>query len=77
MDDAGIYVSDWGIDLTAVPHPIRYWHGSEDRNIPASLVSVFVGMVAGAKLEVDAGDGHFSLAIRRAPAAMDFLAGAF
>lgn len=77
MDDAGIYVSDWGIDLAAVRHRIHYWHGAEDRNIPASLASVFVDMVAGAELEVVAGEGHFSLAIHKAPAALDWLAAAF
>jgi len=73
LTDGGIYFHDWGIDLAAERAPIHYWHGGQDGNIPVALVREFVGQVRGATLEVDACDGHFSLALRRAPAAMDFL----
>ncbi len=73
LTDAEIYFHDWGIDLAAERAPIRYWHGGEDGNIPVALVREFVAKVRGATLEVDAGEGHFSLALRRAPTALDFL----
>ena len=74
MADAAIYFQPLAIDLAAMNHPIRYWHGGDDRNIPLPLVREFTGKIAGATLEVDEALGHFSLVIRRAPSALDYLA---
>jgi hypothetical protein len=46
----------------------------EGRNIPLSLVREFTRGIAGAELLIDKKLGHFSLVIRRAPAALDYLA---
>ena len=75
LADAEIYLQDWGIDLGGLCGEIRYWQGEADGNIPGGLVKEFVARVGGASLVVDAGEGHFSLALRRAPAALDFLQG--
>ncbi|MES2439284.1 MAG: alpha/beta hydrolase [Verrucomicrobiota bacterium] len=74
MADAAIYFQPLGIDLGSVRHPIRYWHGGDDRNIPLSMVREFTGKIAGAELQEDETMGHFSLVLRRAPAALDYLA---
>ena len=74
MADAEIYFQPLGIDPATVRHPIRYWHGGDDRNIPLAMVREFTGKIAGAQLEVDAALGHFSLVFRRVPAALDYLA---
>ncbi len=76
MADAEIYAQKWGIRLDAIQHPIRYWHGGMDRNIPAAAVGRFVSRIPSASLVVDPHEGHFSLAVHRAVAAMDHLAAA-
>lgn len=72
--DAAVYFQRPEIDPASVRHPIRYWHGGDDRNIPLSLVREFTRGIAGAELWIDEKLGHFSLVIRRAPAALDYLA---
>jgi pimeloyl-ACP methyl ester carboxylesterase len=74
LTDAEIYFQPMKIDLAAVSHPIRYWHGGDDRNIPLAMVREFTGKIATATLHVDEGLGHFSLVMRRAPDALDHLA---
>ncbi len=74
MADADIYFQPLQFDLSAIRHPIRFWHGADDRNIPLHMVREFVSKIAGATLEVDEALGHFSLVIRKAPAALDYVA---
>lgn len=74
MTDAEIYFQPWEIPLENITQPIRYWHGGRDRNISADMAQNFITRIPGAKLDVDASEGHFSLAIRRARDAMDYLA---
>jgi pimeloyl-ACP methyl ester carboxylesterase len=74
MTDAAVYFQRLEFDPQNVRHPIRYWHGSDDRNIPLSMVREFTGNIAGTELIVDENLGHFSMAIRQAPAALDYLA---
>ncbi len=75
-DDGEIYLHDWEIPLDEIRHPIHYWHGGHDRHISAAMARHFVSRVAGAALTIDPEEGHFSLAIHRAPDAMDYLAAA-
>lgn len=74
MADGQIYLTRPGFDPSTVNHPIRYWHGREDRNIPVDMVREFTGKIPSARLEVVDGLGHFSLALRKAAAALDHLA---
>ncbi len=74
MADAEIYFQRLTVDLANLRHPIRYWHGGEDRNIPVEMVREFTGKIAGAELVVDEERGHFSLILQRASAALDYLA---
>ena len=76
MDDGEIYLHDWEIPFQDIRHPIRYWHGGHDRHISATMAERFVSQIAGASLTIDPEEGHFSLAIHRATAAMDYLAAA-
>jgi pimeloyl-ACP methyl ester carboxylesterase len=73
MDDGEIYLHDWEIPLEDIRHPIRYWHGGQDRHISAAMTERFVSRIAGAELTIDPEEGHFSLAIYRAADAMDYL----
>ena len=75
MGDANIYFERLNFDFQDISHPIRYWHGADDRNIPLELVQEFVGKIPHAQLEIVDDLGHFSLVIHRASAALDYLAG--
>ena len=74
MTDAEIYFQPLDFDPGEVRHPIRYWHGGDDRNIPLASVREFTCRIPGAELTVEDGLGHFSLVIRRAAAALEHLA---
>ena len=74
MTDAAIYFQQLAVNPAEIQHPVRYWHGGEDRNIPLAMVRRFAANIAGAELIVDEKLGHFSLVIQRAADAMDYLA---
>lgn len=74
MTDAEIYLRKPSIRPEEIVHPIRYWHGGDDRNIPAALVEGLVRRMPFAELELVEGLGHFSLAMLRAGAALDHIA---
>lgn len=74
MVDSEIYFQSPGFDPAAITHPIRYWHGGDDKNIPASLVEELVRTMPYAELVLEPELGHFSLAVHRAPAALDYIA---
>lgn len=74
MTDAEIYLRMPGFTTEGVTHPIRYWHGADDKNIPLSLVQRLCEILPHAELEAVDGLGHFSLAVLRAAAALDYLA---
>ncbi|MFZ4766223.1 MAG: alpha/beta fold hydrolase [Roseimicrobium sp.] len=59
--DGNIYSSDWGIPLESVSFPIHYWHGTDDRHIPPSMVERFVQRMPNATLSLVDGEGHYSL----------------
>ncbi|MEP4807392.1 MAG: hypothetical protein ABJ118_02300, partial [Luteolibacter sp.] len=74
MTDAEIYLADPGICPEKITHPIRYWHGGDDKNIPAALVRELTSRMPASSLEVVDDLGHFSLAMHCAAAALDYLA---
>jgi len=74
MTDAEIYFQKPSFTAGEITHPIRYWHGGDDKNIPADLVGDLVRKMPNARLEIEPALGHFSLAIHRAAAALDYLA---
>jgi pimeloyl-ACP methyl ester carboxylesterase len=76
MEDAAIYLHDWQLPLDRIARPIRYWHGGADRHISAGLARAFVSGIPHARLDVDPGEGHFSLAVHRMCDALDHLAAA-
>jgi pimeloyl-ACP methyl ester carboxylesterase len=57
--DLALIARDWGIDLGAVRAPLRLWHGTEDRAIPASAAQALAARVRGAELTLLPGEGHF------------------
>jgi pimeloyl-ACP methyl ester carboxylesterase len=75
MTDAEIYLRKPDFRAEEIIHPIRYWHGADDKNIPLALVERLCEILPHAELESVAGLGHFSLAVLRAEAALDDLKG--
>jgi len=73
MTDAEIYLRKPAINPEEITHAIRYWHGGDDKNIPATLVRDLVGKMPSATLDVVDGLGHFSLAVLRAGEALDYI----
>jgi pimeloyl-ACP methyl ester carboxylesterase len=74
ISDSEIYFQKPSFDPSAITHPIRYWHGGDDKNIPAALVDELVSTMPNAELCVEQELGHFSLAVHRAAAALDYIA---
>jgi pimeloyl-ACP methyl ester carboxylesterase len=73
MVDSEIYFQKPSFDPAAIQHPIRYWHGGDDRNIPATLVEQLVAAMPHAELTLERDLGHFSLAVHRAAPALDYV----
>lgn len=74
MTDAEIYLAKTTINPETIAHPIHYWHGGDDKNIPTSLVQQLTQKMPNSTLTIDPHLGHFSLAVHRAPDALDLLA---
>lgn len=74
ITDAEIYFQTPHFSPSEITHPIHYWHGGDDKNIPLSLVENLTSSMPHAHLETAPTLGHFSLAIYRAPHALDYLA---
>lgn len=74
MTDAEIYLRKPAITPEEITHPIFYWHGSDDKNIPATLVRELTTRMPQSTLEIVDGLGHFSLAMLRAGKALDYIA---
>ena len=72
---AEFYLRMPGFGVEKNTHPICYWHGADDRNIPLSLVERLCEILPRAELEAVDGLGHFSLVVLRAEAALDYLKG--
>jgi pimeloyl-ACP methyl ester carboxylesterase len=75
MTDSEIYLRMPGFRAEENTHTIHYWHGADDKNIPISLVERLCEILPRAELEAVDGLGHFSLAVLRAEAALDYLKG--
>ena len=75
MTDSEIYLRMPGFGVEENTHAIRYWHGADDKNIPISLMERLCEILPRAELEAVDGLGHFSLAVLRAEAALDYLKG--
>jgi len=57
--DLALIAGDWGIDFGAVRSPLKLWHGTEDRAIPAAAAQAIAARVRGAELDLLPGEGHF------------------
>ena len=71
MTDAEIYLQNPDFPVETITHPIHYWHGGDDKNIPTTLVRELTATMPHATLHLADHLGHFSLAIHRAVDALD------
>lgn len=62
--DAEIYIAPWGFPLRAISVPVRFWHGTEDRNFAASFTVSLSREVPDCTLRIVPGEGHYSLPMR-------------
>lgn len=76
MIDSEVYLRKPGFEAENISPPIHYWHGTDDRNIPFTLVEDLVSHMPNAKLYLVENLGHFSLTVRRTAAALDIIAAA-
>ncbi|HYR59065.1 MAG TPA: alpha/beta hydrolase, partial [Chthoniobacteraceae bacterium] len=65
FEDAELYVKPWGFALEEIRTPVRVWHGTEDRNFSHALVE-YAKRIPDCDVRIVAGEGHYSLPIRRA-----------
>ena len=57
--DLALIAGDWRFDLGAVRSPLRLWHGTEDRAVPAAAAQALAARMPGAQLTLLPGEGHF------------------
>jgi pimeloyl-ACP methyl ester carboxylesterase len=59
VQDLALIAADWGFELGAVRAPVRLWHGSEDRAVPAAAAHALAARLPDAQLSLCPGEGHF------------------
>ncbi len=68
--DSGFYAQDWlskHCDLSRLSSlRLKYVHGSHDRLLSHRMSEYMASQIPNAKLEIVAGEGHYSLAVRHA-----------
>ncbi len=57
-DVVSMFGQGWGVDLSAVTCPARFWHSDDDKNAPLSAIQRVVSQVPGASLRTWHGEGH-------------------
>ena len=73
MQDADIYLEDWDIDYAKLTTPIDIWHGALDRNLPITMAQEIASRIPKARTHWIADQGHYSLAMNKAPEIIDAL----
>jgi pimeloyl-ACP methyl ester carboxylesterase len=73
-DDDLAFVADWGIELSSISCPVSVWQGEHDRMVPDSHARWLADAIPGAKLHLEAGEGHISIMLRAAEILDDLLA---
>ena len=74
LSDAQIYARDWQVPFGEINVPFDVWYGSEDSLIPLHALAPFEAIPA-MRLHVLPDEGHYSLAMRHAPAILRQLTG--
>lgn len=59
--DLRVLTRPWGFDLGSIEAPTWVWHGDADTTVPLLHARRYAAAIPGARLQVYAGDGHFSI----------------
>jgi pimeloyl-ACP methyl ester carboxylesterase len=59
--DLRVLTRPWGFDLASISAPTSIHHGDADTTVPLTHARLFAEAIPGARLQVHAGDGHFSI----------------
>ena len=62
--DALIYGAAWDFDPGAIESAVHLWHGDDDRVVPIAMAHWVAERIPGVHANYQAGEGHFSIAIR-------------
>ncbi len=61
LSDITIYTQGWGFRLEEIEARVGLWHGSADRNVPASVGAHVARQIPGCHATLVAGAGHVSI----------------
>ena len=63
--DLRVLTRPWGFDLASIAVPTLIRHGDADTTVPLRHARLYAEAIPGARLEIQPGDGHFSILAAR------------
>jgi pimeloyl-ACP methyl ester carboxylesterase len=70
VDDAAILAGDWGFPPAAIECRVDLWHGERDTIVPIAMARAMAAAIPHARSHLYPEDGHFSIVVQRAEAAL-------
>jgi len=64
--DLGAFLAPWKLDYAAIPAPVTFWHGRDDRLVPWEFSAWLAERIPGSRLFTPETEGHYTLPLRRA-----------
>ena len=62
--DADAYSERWNLDYSQITHPVHFWHGTADQNIPFSMAKHLASQIPNAITHWLEGEGHYTIPIK-------------
>ena len=62
--DADAYTNRWDLDYNEISHPVHFWHGTADQNIPFKMAQHLAAQVPNAVPHWLEGEGHYTVPIQ-------------
>jgi pimeloyl-ACP methyl ester carboxylesterase len=73
QDDLRVFLSPWKLDWKSIECPTYIWHGLEDSLLPSRFSELLAKKLPQATLKLIAGEGHYSLPIRRVSEILSYI----
>jgi len=73
LTEGELYLAPWDFEPERIRVPVHFWHGTADANLPCHVAKRLAARVPGAEADWVEGEGHYSLPLHLAPAALDWL----